>query len=65
VKPTQFYKLCGQRTSIKLITTYNNVIIRLAFGGSTNDLPIGSGFTMTYRIISDPSACKLSCSLFL
>lgn len=55
-KPFDIYKLCGNRKGVKLITTYNNVLINFVMNKNIADL-IGS-FSLIYRIITDPSACN-------
>ncbi len=55
-KPNDVYRLCGNRKGVKLITTYNNVVINfVAKRGLANF--IGT-FSLIFRIITDPSACK-------
>lgn len=54
-KPKEDYRLCGQRRGVKLITTYNNVLVRFV----TKHLKdISAGFSLIYRIIKDPSECN-------
>ena len=53
-KPSEDYKLCGSRRGVKLVTTYNNVLINYVTN-SLNDFP--SSFSLMYRIIADPSEC--------
>ncbi|CAF1063533.1 unnamed protein product [Brachionus calyciflorus] len=52
-KPEEDYRLCQQRRGIKLITTYNNVLIKFV----TKSLKdITAGFSIIYKIIKDPSS---------
>ena len=52
-RPEEYYRLCGNRKGVKLITTYNNVLINFV----TNSIrDFVAGFSLVYKIISDPSA---------
>ena len=55
-KPNEVYRLCGNRKGVKLITTYNNVMINFVAKIGLADY-IGT-FSLIFRIITDPSACK-------
>lgn len=52
-RPNEDYRLCGQRRGVKLITTYNIVLINFVTA-SLSDLT--AGFSMIFRVISDPTA---------
>ena len=52
-KQNEYYKLCGSKKGVKLITTYNNVLI---IKSSTSTF--SGGFSLIYKIITDPSSCK-------
>jgi hypothetical protein len=53
-KPNDAYRLCGNRQGVKLITTYNNVVIN--FVTNTGLSNFMSTFSLFFKIISDPSA---------
>lgn len=53
-KPSENYKLCGVRRGVKLITTYNSVLINFV----NNIRDMNAGFSLVFKVISDPSACK-------
>lgn len=54
--PLDNYKLCQQRRGVKLITTYSNVLIKFVTDALKD---INSGFSIIFRIIKDPSDCRL------
>jgi hypothetical protein len=54
-KPSDDYKICGSKRGVKLVTTYNNVLVNFV----TNSLKdFAAGFNLMYRIIADPSERK-------
>ena len=57
-KPNEYYRLCGNRQGVKLITTYNNVLINFVTKSVLTDY-IGA-FSLVFRIITDPSARNLN-----
>lgn len=58
-RPNQNIKICGQRRSIKFITTYNLVLINFI---STTNIDIEIGFRLTYKILREN--CWLRLTLF-
>ena len=53
-KPNEDYKLCGSKRGVKLVTTYNNVLINYV---TTSVKDFSASFSLMYRMIADPSEC--------
>lgn len=49
-KPTDSYKVCGQRESVKLVTTYNSVLIGFVMKSMTQ---MKFDFGLAYKILGD------------
>lgn len=47
-RPTNMYKLCGEHTSKKFITNYNDVLINLITGSLGG---LSAGFSLVYSVI--------------
>jgi hypothetical protein len=61
LKPNDNIKLCGLRRRVKFITTYNNVLINLVANKFKKSTSIG--FSLTYKMISNPNECKSTFSI--
>lgn len=51
-RPNEDYRLCGQRRGIKLVTTYNVVLINFITTGLSDP---ATGFSMIFRVIQQNS----------
>lgn len=52
-RPNEDYRLCGQRRGVKLITTYNTVLINFVTTGLNDPT---SGFSMIFRVIQQQTS---------
>lgn len=52
-RPNEDYRLCGQRRGIKLVTTYNIVLIKFITTGLNDP---SAGFSMIFRVIQQAGA---------
>ena len=50
-KPTDSYKVCGQRESVKLVTTYNAVLIGFVMKSQMSQMKFDFG--LAYKILGD------------
>lgn len=52
-RPNEDYRLCGQRRGVKLVTTYNTVLIKFITTGLSDP---AAGFSLIFRLIAQASS---------